>query len=811
MVEENMPRAQWHRGEEEEETLQLSEIWSMFWEHKIWYALSVFLCLVVAVFYIYRTPKSYNCQAKVIIDEDAENSAMRDLTSFAGGLSQLKGKGGINVYNEIEAFTSPDLMSSVIKRLHYESSYHEVQFMRKKELFLDSPVSMSLGGDNPSTFFSFRMKKTSDSTFVLNEFVLEKEKIECEDISGVLGEPVKTPVGTVSINPTAQIDKWERDIDITWNDPMSLAKLYLLHLTASLSDKQSSVVVLTLTGNFPAKSKIILGTLIDIYNENWVDNKNKSAVYTTKFINERLRVIEKELGNVEESIKDYKEKNKITDIQAVSGIFLQESSEYGSKGFEVNNQLTIATYIREFLSDPRHADDLIPANSGITSTSVESQIKDYNECLLNRNRLRAESSDDNPAVAQLTDALAQLKMAVNRSIESLIATLQLQVNKFASQEEEINRKIASTSGQQLHLVSVERQQKIKEQLYVYLLQKREENEISAQVNVGNTRLIVEPNNDRIPVAPKGKIILLLAIIAGCAIPFGIIFMYRQLDTTLKGRNDIALLTAPFLAEIPQINRKRGLLARLDRRSRFDDKEICRILVEQGSRDSVNEAFRVLRTNIDLMASGTEGCHKVMVTSFNPNAGKTFMIMNMAASMALKGSKTLLLDLDFRKATLSKALEKNSTGVASYLNGKTTDIRERIISLRPNLSLLPVGSLPPNPAELLVSERFKTMIDTLTREYDYIFIDCPPVDVVADTGIIAKFADMSVFVMRAGLFDRRALPAVEELYNSGRYNRMAIILNGVEYEKAGGYGYGHYGYGYGHYGYGNDEKTEGDES
>jgi capsular exopolysaccharide synthesis family protein len=280
----------------------------------------------------------------------------------------------------------------------------------------------------------------------------------------------------------------------------------------------------------------------------------------------------------------------------------------------------------------------------------------------------------------------------------------------------------------------------------------------------------------------------------------------MLDSSVKTRSDLVNLKLPFLAEIPQMGLNGSYWKRL-RTNRFDDSN-CNIIVQGGKRDMMNEAFRVLRTNLDLMVGQKEGCHVVMVTSFTPNAGKTFTIMNMAASMAIKGSRVLLLDLDLRKATLSKSLERNNHGVSAYLNGKSEHILDSVQHVAEHLDIISVGTLPPNPAELLVSDRFKTMVEELKDHYDYIFFDCPPIDIVADTSIVAAHADLTVFIVRAGMFDKPGIAVLNDLYESGKYNRMSLILNGVESFSRGyghyGYGYGHYGYGYG-YGYGEHEK------
>jgi capsular exopolysaccharide synthesis family protein len=285
-------------------------------------------------------------------------------------------------------------------------------------------------------------------------------------------------------------------------------------------------------------------------------------------------------------------------------------------------------------------------------------------------------------------------------------------------------------------------------------------------------------------------ILLAAIILGLGIPFGIFFLMKMFDNTIKTKADLGRLSVPFLAEIPKMGKEDF------------DRNQCKIVVEAGKRDMMNEAFRVLRTNVDLMLGKNSNSSVIMFTSFLPAAGKTFSIMNVAAGMALKGSKVILVDLDLRKATLSDSLNVSHSGVAAYLNGKIDDYRSCVDEIAPNLSILPIGTLPPNPTELLLLDRFKEMIEDMRKEYDYIFLDCPPIDVVADASIITEVVDMTIFVMRAGRIDKRILPEIEELYRSGKYTHMTMILNCVDirYEKYG-YGKSSYGYGYGTYGYG----------
>ena len=579
---------------------------------------------------------------------------------------------------------------------------------------------------------------------------------------------------------------------------MSRAKGYCGKLNVSLSGKETSVIVLSMEDTYPSRSTEILNMLIDVYNEVWLNNKNRSAINTADFISERLVVIEKELATVEDALKSYKSSNSLADVKASAKVYIDESSLYATKAFEVNNQLSIANFIKEHLNDPANSMSLIPANLGLTNTSVEAQIAEYNELVLQRDRLLVGSGVNNPMIADLNTSITAIRSAILRSIENLISTLNIQLEKINSQEQQIMARISSSSGQELQLLTLERQQQITQDLYVFLLQKREENELAALVNVGNTRVLMNPNGSANPVAPDKIMIILAALVLGCGIPFGFFFLRKMLDNTVKTKSDLGNLSVPFLVEIPRVvNEKDGLRKFWFRND--NDKSVTKILVRHGSRDMMNEAFRVLRTNMDLMLGKKEISSVIMLTSFNPNAGKTFTTMNIAASMALKGSKVLLLDLDLRKATLSKALSVTHSGVAAYLNGKVDDYRTNVEKVDENLFILPVGSLPPNPTELLLTDRFRSMIESMRKEYDYIFIDCPPIDVVADASIIADVVDMTVFVMRADLMDKRILPLVDELYRSGKYKHMALLLNGVDtYHKK--YGYGRYGYGYG-YGYG----------
>ena len=766
---------------EEEPLISLADIWGLIWGHKWWYVASLAFFLCVGVFYLYVTPKVYSRVAKVLIDESNQDATMRNLGVASAGMMRLRSFNSVE--NEIETFASPDLMQVVVERLGLQTRYVQEQLLRDVELYRNCPFDARFAGENPHSPYSFKVTPAGEEGVVLSEFRLKDEKFK-EEVPGSYGDTLQTPVGKVVLYPVETDVDFNHPVKVSWTTGMSAAKAFCRNMHIALSGKESSVLVFSINDTYPSRASSILSTLIDVYNEMWINNKNRAAINTTDFINERLVVIEKELGLVEDALKQYNSKNNLTDIKAVAQSYVTESSEYATKAFEVNNQLSIAQYIKEYLNNPANSLSLIPSNLGLTSASVEAQIKEYNDIVLQRDRLLSGGGENNPMVTDLNAALASIRTAILRSIDNLIATLQLQLSKIESQEKQILARMSSNSGQELQLLSIERQQQITQELYMFLLQKREENELAALINVGNTRVIMNPNGSSNPVSPNRMMIMFIMIVLGCGAPFGFFLVRKLLDTSIKHKSDLGNLSVPFLAEIPKMG-KDGF-----------NRDECKVIVKPGSRDMMNEAFRVLRTNVDLMLGKNAGSRVIMFTSFNPGAGKTFSIMNVAASMSLKKSKAIIVDLDLRKATLSQALGKEHTGVAAYLNGKIDDYRPYVDEIAPVLYLLPVGTLPPNPTELLLTDRFARMVDDLKQEYDYVFLDCPPIDIVADASLITEKADMTIFVLRSGRIDKASIPYIDELYRSGKYSHMAMILNGVEFEQKK-YGYGRHGYGYGY--------------
>lgn len=778
-----------------EDGLSIQSLVALFLSKWRWFVLSVFLCLGLAAFYILTTPPVYQRKASILIKEDGKNSSSisSDLNTFSDmGLFTSN----TNVHNELNSIQSPASVMEVVKRLHLDINYLQQGTFYNKELYGSNlPIAARIEGLDCNDVLSFHVKVDKAGQVMLSELQLNGEELNGgKSYSGKLQDSIATPAAAIWISPSPYYEAGaELELQITRSGIIASVDRSIKKLSANISDQKTTIIDLNYKDVSIQRSEEFLNTLISVYNENWVKNNNQIAVSTSQFIDERLAVIEQELGNVDSDISSYKSANLIPDIQAASNMYMEKANEANTQILNLNNQLYMARYIRNFVTTDSNKEQLLPVNSGISSPNIERQLADYNEKLLQRNSLAANSSSNNPLVIDLDNALSAMRGAIVSSIDNQINALNTQIRGFRSSEQQSTARIASNPTQAKYLLSVERQQKVKESLYLYLLQKREENELSQAFTAYNTRIITPPTGILSPIAPKKPFILLAALLAGLLIPAAILVLLESLNTKLRGRRDLERLTVPFIGEIPlhRDQQKRKLLQRKAPRA-----DRHQILVREHSRNVLNEAFRVVRTNLEFMMEADEQKKVLMVTSFNPNSGKSFISINLAASFAINGKKTIVLDLDMRKSALSKYANSPEQGISNYLNGNTKNWRELIekVEGHPQLDLIPVGTIPPNPTELLFKPALSELLEELRQHYDAVVLDCPPVGMVADTSIIGKWVDTTVFVVRAGLLEREMLPVLENFYTEKAYQNLTVLLNGSE--AAGRYGY-NYGYGYGY--------------
>ena len=766
-----------------------------------WFVLSLAVCIGLAVVYILRTPPVYTRTASVLIKEESRGKSISsDLGDFSNmGLFQSK----TNVNNEVIAFASPAMISEVVNRLHLDMKYYKPGTFHDEVAYgLSLPVSVELPNLLENESASFTLDIQADSTVAVSEFVLNGETVtDDKSCKGKLNAPFSSPIGVILVQTGDNYLSGESyTLYVRKGNFYGTVSACSANLTVALSSEKATVIDLTYKDNSSRRAEDFLNTLISVYNEKWVKDKNQIAVSTSMFINERLGVIERELGNVDNDISSYKSEHLIPDVKAASNLYMTQGSQANLEQTKVQNQLYMTRYVRNYLTNEENRYQLLPANSGIESSSIENQIAEYNRQLLQRNSLVANSSTSNPLVVDMDAALGAMRSAIITSIDNQIVTLNAQISSLQQTERQATSRIASNPTQAKYLLSVERQQKVKESLYLFLLQKREENELSQAFTAYNTRIINPPYGRQGPTSPVRRNILLLAIALGLCIPLGIIYLREVLNTRIRGRKDLEDVTVPFAGEIPLLAAKKKLFA-----SNKKANEVHRIVVEQGNRDGINEAFRVLRTNLEFMMNKDKSQNVSIVTSFNPGSGKSFLCINIAVSFAIKGKKVLVIDGDFRRGSTSEYVGSPHHGLSNYLSHQDDDLLSLILPMdgNPNLSVLPVGTMPPNPTELLFDARFKEAIDTVRPMYDYIFIDCPPIEIVADTQIIETLADRTIFVVRANLLERSMVPELEKIYREHKFKNLTLILNG----STASAGHGHYGYRYGyhygyHYGYGN---------
>ena len=814
------------RPNQTEDFIRLQDLLYLCLAQWRWFILSLVVTCGIATYYNLTTPNVYQRTASLMIkDESKAQGIGSDVASMFSdmGMGNMKS----NVNNELIAIQSPAVLLETGKRLKLDVDYAIDGRFHKEALYgADLPVTVDFVGFTDEQSGSFKLQLKGDGSYVISKLKgVTRDNLPVDDsdeITGRIGQIIRTPLGKIKVDKAPAFTQFVSGED----EPVlyvSRCNVYAMtdrikgSLSASLSDVKSTVIDLTYKDVLAKRAEDVINTIITVYRKNWLEDKNQMTISTSHFITERLGVIERELGDVDKNISAFKSSNLLPDVEAAAQQYMQKSTEVDKQIMDLNSRLAIAKYIRNYLTGKVGKNQLLPSNTGIESPGIEQQITEYNKNQLERNNIVANSSEQNPLVADYDQSLASMRKSIAASLDNFVVTLKTQLGTLQANEAATTSQIASNPNQAKYLQTVGRQQKVKEALYLFLLQKREENELSKAFTAYNTRIITPPTGDNTPVEPVRRKILLIALVLGFLIPVVVIYIREKANTTVRGRKDLKKVTVPFLGEIPfSISRKNR--PTLEQRIKFwkKPKEVRMVVVKAGKRDIVNEAFRVLRTNFEFTIGTHPEQNVIVFTSFNPGSGKSHIAANMAMSLAIKKKKVLLIDGDLRHGSTSMLINSPGEGLSDYLNGRIADIHDILYKGEENglvkhFDVIPIGTIPPNPTELLFTPLLEKMIKTMREEYDYVFIDCPPIEVVADTPIYEQFADRTIFVVRAGLMERSMLPEVDALYKARKFKNMTLILNGTK-ARGGRYG-SHYGYGYG-YGYGynyNKEKNGGAKS
>lgn len=753
-----------------------------------WYLLSVIIALCIGVWYLKTTAPIYQRSISILIKpkENVSNDLLKEL-GFDYSSS--------NLMNEMELLRTSNIGMEIATRLNLNVEYYKKGPFHDVLLYgQESPVNISFLTLPETEGLTLSMTVNNDST------------VTFRPISG--GNAVRVPVdkkvnspwGELIVKATPSFGEYAgQTLRVRHRDMKVVGRAVKNHIKPSLRNKSATIIDIRYNDISKARAEDILTTLVGVYNENWIKDRNLKTLNTDKFIKERLAFIEDELGDVEQHISTWKSQNLMLDVGAAGNFAQTQVNEAERDLQDLSNQIYMSRYIRDYLTDGKHADQLLPANSGITNSSIEQLISEYNTTLLNRNNHLVASSSQNPLVRDLEENLATLKGSILQSLDYELTMLQSKANNIKGRQGLAISRVASNPAKAQQLLSVERQQKVKEELYLYLLEKREENELSQAFDAYNNQFIEAPHGPNRPIEPKTSSVLLVAFAIGLFVPCSVITVREMLNTKVRGKKDLKILSVPYVGDIPthiEPKRRRKML-----KGKKDQDVKPKVLVVDKDRDLVNEAFRVVRTNLEFML-GYEACHKcIMITSMTPGSGKTFITANLSAALALRHRKVLIIDLDLRKGSLSRYLDNSDMGLSNYLSGQVADYSE-VVQRLGNVDIIPSGDLPPNPAELLLTERFSKLVEEVKEEYDFVFLDCPPVEVVADASIVSKYADLTLFVVRVGNLERDQLPEIEEWYYNTKYGNLAVILNGVE-SSGSRYGYhrfGYHRYGYHRYGY-----------
>ncbi len=524
------------------------------------------------------------------------------------------------------------------------------------------------------------------------------------------------------------------------------------------------------------KGLAIVNNLIEQYNADAVEDKNKVHINTIEFLDDRITLLTNELMVIERTAEQFQTQNRMVNAEAGVETFLSSSSENESDIISANIQFDLVKYMIEELKN-NDLNETLPVNIGLSDLSITNITITYNDLVLRKNRILKSSSKKNPIIVSIDSQLNGLRNNLLISLNNLKNSTKIRINLLSEQSSKINYRIASVPKNERELQDIVRQQETKNILYLFLLQKREESILSKSVNVDKAKIVDSAFSNRRPVTPKKQVTYLAAILLGLLIPTVIIYLKNILDTKVHDEKDLFKLKIPYMGDIPESKIKK---------SNF---------IKDGDTTNLAEAFRYTRTNLGFMLDSKKYGKTIFVTSTIKHEGKTFTAINLAFSLAISGKKTLLLGMDLRAPAITKYLKfEDKLGVSNYIKDNMLTIDDIVLrqAIFSNLDIINSGDIPPNPVELLMSKRVEEIFKFAKENYEYIIVDTAPVGLVTDTIQISKYGDMTIYVIKANFLDKRMLHIPEKLYKEQKLPNMAILINGSDHSKDS-YGYG-YGYG-----------------
>ena len=798
--------------ESKEENIDIKELLFKYLIHWPWFVGAVVACLIAAWAYLYISTPVYNISATVLIKDDKKGGS----AGMLSGLESLGLDGMVsssqNIDNEIEVLRSKTIVKEVVEDLGLYISYTDKDELPSRNMYKTSPVQVSLTPQEADLLekpMIVEMALQPQGSLDVNVKIGDDEyQKHFEKLPAVF----PTNKGTLaffqtldSILPSKKsseeivgVEGTVRNITAVINKPLAVAKGYCGSMTIEPTSKTTSVAVISLKNSNVQRGKDFINKLLEMYNINTNNDKNEVAQKTAEFINERISIISKELGSTEKDLESFKRGAGITDLTSDAQIALTGSAEYEKKRVENQTQINLLQDLQKYMQNEGY--EVLPSNIGLQDVNLAAAINRYNDVLVERKRLLRTSTENNPTIINLDTSIGAMKENVQVSLDRVLRGLYITKADLDREASRYSRRISEAPGQEREFVSIARQQEIKAGLYLMLLQKREENAITLAATANNAKIIDDAIADDAPVSPKGKMIYLIALVLGVGIPVGVIYLLELTKFKIEGRSDVEKLTSlPIVGDIPLTDEKQGAIA-----------------VFENQNNLMSETFRNIRTNLQFMLENDKKV--ILVTSTVSGEGKSFVSANLAISLSLLGKKVVIVGLDIRKPGLNKVfnIPRKEIGITQYLANPEKNLMDlvQLSDVSKNLYILPGGTVPPNPTELLARDGLDKAIETLKKNFDYVILDTAPVGMVTDTLLIGRVADLSVYVCRADYTHKNEYTLINELAEKDKLPNLCTVINGLDLKRRKYgyyYGYGKYGkyYGYGKrygYGYGYGEQS-----
>lgn len=758
----------------------------MYWP---WIVACVAVALIGAFFYLKTLTPLYTVSSSVLIKNESKGGAnganLEDL-GFVSSSTQ-------SFDNELEILRSRTLIKKVVTALDLYISYSVPGQFRDTELYKQSPVKVWVTPEEAERM-GYAQVKMSFRNQQLHEVLVEHEGQEWKKTVESLPAVFSTPVGVFTFSAadsTQQILQHVPEvIQATVISPTSAAASFRNRLTVAPSGRGTTMALLTITGSQVPRGVDFLNKLVEVYNEEGNNDKNEVAAKTAEFIDERIRIINKELGTTESQLASFKQRAGVVDITADASQAAGEQASYERAYAENEVQISLVNHLKSHILNEANQYEVIPANIGLNNSDLNTVVQNYNQMLIERKRLLRTSHEDNPAVQSLNASIDVMRNSVMGAIQTAEKGLLINRQALQAQTRKYADKVSDAPVQEKEYLSISRQQEIQANLYLMLLQKREENNITLASTANNARVIDEPLAGG-QIFPTPSQTYMIALVLGLGLPVGLIFLWGLLQFKIQTRGDVEKIThLPIIGDVPLT----------------PETAESAIVVRENRNELMEEVFRSVRTNIQYMLQ--EGQKVILFTSTTSGEGKSFNAGNLACSFAFMGKKVVIVGLDIRKPGLNKVfhLSHKEAGISQYLSdSEHTDLLSlcQVSTVSPNLYILPGGTIPPNPTELVARQALDDAIQQLKQHFDYVILDTAPIGMVTDTQLIARVADLSVYVCRSNYTAKSEFKLINELQQDGKLPHLCVLINGIDMNKretGSYYGYGKYGK-YGHYGYG----------